>query len=165
MFEGNRKGVQVTGVRRTIQTHSAEETLEVGREIGERLSGGEIILLTGELGAGKSVLARGVAVALGIDHWRGSPTFALVHEYGSLPALIHVDLYRLAQDEVEELGLEEYAAPSTVLLVEWADRAAEFLARLPCTQCIHVELAHGPGDRRELSVITDAAEPREGDAC
>src|SRR5438270_12776907 len=111
MFEGNRKGVQVAGTRRTIQTHSAEETLEIGREIGKGLSGGEIILLTGELGAGKSVLARGVALALGIERWRGSPTFALVHEYDSLPAFVHVDLYRLAQGEVEELGLEEYAVP------------------------------------------------------
>src|SRR5579859_1425383 len=134
----------MAGIRRTIETHSAEETMKVGREIGERLTGGEIILLTGELGAGKSVLAHGVALGLGIDRWRGSPTFALVHEYDSVPAFIHVDLYRLAQHEAEELGLEEYAVPSMVLLLEWADRASDYLSELPRTRCVHVELAHGP---------------------
>ncbi len=165
MFEGNRKGVQVAGIRRTIQTLSAEETLEVGRGIGNRLSGGEIILLTGDLGAGKSVLAHGIALAMGIARWRGSPTFALVHEYDSLPALIHVDLYRLRQDEAEALGLEEYAVPSMVILVEWADRASEYLSELPRTQCIHVELAHGPGDTRMLTVTTDTAMQEEGETC
>lgn len=155
MFEGNRKGVQVAGSAHTIQTHSAEETLQLGRELGERLSGSEIILLTGELGAGKSVLAHGVAHALGVRHWRGSPTFALVHEYDSVPALVHVDLYRLASEEVEELGLEEYAVPSTVLLVEWADRAVDYLHGLPHTRCISVDLAYGPSDTRTLTATTD----------
>lgn len=133
--------------------------------IGEGLSGGEIILLTGDLGAGKSVFARGVTQALGIDRWRGSPTFALVHEYHSEPVLIHVDLYRLGPEEVEELGLEEYAVPSTVLLVEWADRADGYLRALPHGRCIQVDLEHGRGDSRTLVVSSDTLARSGRDAC
>jgi tRNA threonylcarbamoyladenosine biosynthesis protein TsaE len=156
MFEANRKGAQVAEFRRTIETHSAAETLELGRQLGEGLSGGEVILLTGELGAGKSVFARGVAQALGIDRWRGSPTFALVHEYASTPALIHVDLYRLAEGDAYDLGLEEYAVPESILLVEWANRDFGYVRALPHAQSVDVHLAHCPGDTRALTITGDA---------
>jgi tRNA threonylcarbamoyladenosine biosynthesis protein TsaE len=157
MFEANWKGAQVAGFRRTTQTHSAAETLEAGRELGNSLNGGELVLLTGELGAGKSVFAQGVAQAVGVRHWRGSPTFALVHEYASTPPFVHVDLYRLVEGDAQELGLEEYALPSSILLVEWADRDLEYLETLPYSNRIHVDLAHGPDDLRALTVTGDSA--------
>jgi tRNA threonylcarbamoyladenosine biosynthesis protein TsaE len=165
MFEANPKGAQVAGSRHTISTHSAEQTADVGREIGEGLQGGEIILLTGSLGTGKSVFARGVAEALKVSRWRGSPTFSLVHEYLSEPRLVHVDLYRLAPGEVEDLDLEEYASPTSVLLVEWADRALQFLESLPHTRCAHVHLEHGPGDERTMTVVETNLQPARRAGC
>lgn len=70
--------------------------------------------------------------------------------------LIHVDLYRLAEDEAEELGLSEYAVPTSVLLVEWADRALEYLESLPHTRSVYVHFEHGRGDGRELTIEEDA---------
>jgi tRNA threonylcarbamoyladenosine biosynthesis protein TsaE len=165
MFEANRKGTQVAGFCRTIQTRSAAETLAAGELLGNDLKGGEIVLLTGELGAGKSVFARGVAHAVGVHHWRGSPTFALVHEYTSTPALVHADLYRLAAGEAQNLGFEEYAAPSSVLLVEWADRDLEYLESLPHSSRIRVELAYGQGDLRQLTIHSDSPMETGRNSC
>jgi tRNA threonylcarbamoyladenosine biosynthesis protein TsaE len=165
MFEANRKGTQVAGCRRTIQTHSAAETWAAGEQLGNDLKGGEIVLLTGELGSGKSVFARGVAHAVGVRHWRGSPTFALVHEYASTPVLVHGDLYRLAAGEAQVLGFEEYAAPSSVLLVEWADRDLEYLETLPHTARIYVDLAYGQGDSRVLTMMRETSVEAGRDAC
>lgn len=133
--------------------------------MGHGFRGGEVLLLTGSLGAGKSVFARGVARALGVARWRGSPTFALIHEYASSPSLIHVDLYRLAAAEVEELGLEEYANPTTVLVVEWADRALDYLRALPHSRLIKVNLEHGRGDEREVTVEEEDIRPMGAGGC
>jgi tRNA threonylcarbamoyladenosine biosynthesis protein TsaE len=165
MFEGNRKGVQVAELRCTTQTQSAEETLCLGREVGGHLRGGEIILVTGDLGAGKSVFAHGVAQRLGVDRWRGSPTFALVHEYASTPALIHVDLYRLGAEEAADLGLEEYAVPTSILLVEWADRAPEYLRSLSSAGFVEVHLGYARGDTRAVLIAMDSERESQGDAC
>jgi tRNA threonylcarbamoyladenosine biosynthesis protein TsaE len=165
MFPTKRKGAQVVGSHPIINSPSAAQTEEIGQVIGRRLHGGEIVLLTGSLGAGKSVFARGVASALGVTRWRGSPTFALVHEYSSTPALIHIDLYRLAEEEIEDLGLEEYASPANVLVVEWADRAPEYLRALPSSRLIAVHLEHGPGDERMVTVEEENARPAGDSGC
>src|SRR5579871_6204100 len=107
-----------------IDTRSSEATAEVGRTLGSRLRGGDLVLLRGPIGAGKSVLARGLGEALGVTAWAGSPTFTLVNEYETDPRLYHIDLYRLGASEVEELGLEEYLRADTLAIVEWADRAS-----------------------------------------
>lgn len=86
--------------------------------------------MRGPIGAGKSVLARGIAAGLDIRNWRGSPTFNLVHEYSGSPALIHLDMYRLSETEIEDLGIEEYLRSDAVLVVEWADRAPDYLMEL-----------------------------------
>lgn len=101
-----------------------EETEALGRELGRELAPRGILLLDGDLGAGKTVLTRGVAAALGIDR-RGvqSPTFTLVREHeGAGGKLIHVDLYRLEPEEVADLALEEIFAGEGVKVVEWASR-------------------------------------------
>jgi tRNA threonylcarbamoyladenosine biosynthesis protein TsaE len=136
-----------------ILSRSADETRQTGRRLGEAFRGGEVILLTGSLGAGKSVLAHGITEALGVREWRGSPTFTLVNEYATAPALYHVDLYRLSEAEVEDLGLEEYARSDSVMVVEWADRAPQLLASLAEGEPIWVDISFvGLGTERVITV-------------
>ena len=111
----------------TIHTESADETREVGRTIGEAASPGDIYLLTGPLGAGKTCLTQGIARGLGAPGYARSPTFVLVTRYQGRLTIHHADLYRIDHAaEAWDLGLEDImAAGEEVLIVEWADRAAE----------------------------------------
>lgn len=106
------------------RTRSEEETEAVGRELGERLAPSGVLLLTGPLGCGKTVLARGVAAALGIPgHEVQSPTFTLMRSHrGPRGTLLHADLYRIEADEVADLGLEEALYGPGLKVVEWAER-------------------------------------------
>ena len=159
MFEANPKGAQVTNAVTMMNSPSAEHTRDSGRSLGATLKGGEIVLLTGSLGAGKSVFARGIADALGVRAWRGSPTFSLVHEYRSTPALYHLDLYRLTAHEVEDLGLDEYADEESVMVVEWADRAETYLRSLSHSRLIAVDLEHATGDTRDIRIEVGDSDP------
>lgn len=105
-------------------THSEEETRALGAELARELAPDGILLLSGDLGAGKTVLARGVAEGLGIDPGEvQSPTFSLIREHaGSGGRMVHVDLYRLDPGETGALGLEELLAGPGVKVVEWAER-------------------------------------------
>jgi tRNA threonylcarbamoyladenosine biosynthesis protein TsaE len=109
-------------------SHSAEQTHRLGARLGELLAAGDVLVLSGTLGAGKTVFAQGVAVGLGVDDPVTSPTFTLVHEHqGRLP-FYHVDLYRIEGDaEAAGLGLEDYAYGDGVTLVEWGERASRLL--------------------------------------
>jgi tRNA threonylcarbamoyladenosine biosynthesis protein TsaE len=110
-------------VRRWV-THSEAETQALGRELGRELVPDGVLLLSGDLGAGKTVLARGIGEALGLGSREvQSPTFTLIREHrGSGGRLVHVDLYRLAPEETAALGLEELLAGPGVKVVEWAER-------------------------------------------
>ncbi|WP_103679730.1 tRNA (adenosine(37)-N6)-threonylcarbamoyltransferase complex ATPase subunit type 1 TsaE [Alkalispirochaeta sphaeroplastigenens] len=110
-------------MRETHISRSEEETALIARNLAARVQPGMIITLQGDLGAGKSVFARALGRALGIEEPMPSPTFSLVHEYqGRLP-LLHIDLYRLSgEEEFEMLGLDEVMEQS-VTLVEWPERA------------------------------------------
>jgi tRNA threonylcarbamoyladenosine biosynthesis protein TsaE len=115
---------------------SRRETVRLGRRIARLLAPGDLVLLEGELGAGKTFLARAIARALGVDSREiGSPTFTLVHEYETERAtLLHVDLYRLLDGpraEVERLGLRERRAEGAILVVEWGTGAAAALGGGP----------------------------------
>ena len=103
---------------------STDQTLEIGRVIGEQAQSGDIILLTGQLGSGKTVLAQGIAIGLEVKERPRSATFILISEYqGRLP-FFHLDLYRIEQEEEAfNLGLDEYIYGDGVTVVEWADRA------------------------------------------
>jgi len=110
-------------------THSEAETHRLGRRLGGRLRAGDTVLLSGELGAGKSVLARGIARGMGVEGAVPSPTFALlaVHRGAHCP-LYHMDLYRLeGASDFYESGLEEYVGGDGVAVIEWPERAMEAL--------------------------------------
>jgi tRNA threonylcarbamoyladenosine biosynthesis protein TsaE len=130
---------------------SVQETIQFGKQIGQQLTGGDVLALTGDLGTGKTVLTRGIALGLGIPMDQvSSPTFTLIQEYpGSIP-LIHVDLYRLERpSEISALGLEEYFAPNTIVIIEWAERFPQILP----SDHIAIRLEHGETeDIRLLSV-------------
>jgi tRNA threonylcarbamoyladenosine biosynthesis protein TsaE len=133
----------------TLLTHSEVETAAAGRELGPRLSAGSIVLLFGELGAGKTAFVRGLAEGLGArPEDVSSPTFTIMQEYrgGRLP-LFHVDLYRLEDPrEVEELGLDEIAAGG-VLAIEWAEKLPH-----PAADCVRVCLDYSGVDARTISI-------------
>ena len=105
-------------------THSEEETQTVAFDMAAELKAGDVLLLSGDLGAGKTAFVRGLAAGLAIDPEEvSSPTFTLVHEYrGGRMMLYHADLYRLTTTATEELGLEERGVAGGVLAVEWPDR-------------------------------------------
>jgi tRNA threonylcarbamoyladenosine biosynthesis protein TsaE len=135
-------------------SHSEDETLAVASELAGRFRGGEVVLLTGELGAGKTAFVRGLARGLGGDPEEvASPTFVLLTAYPGRLVLHHADLYRLRGDGDErELGLEELPGPRGVLAVEWAER----LPTMPWPSALRVTLAHAGDDQRTIR-IEDAA--------
>ena len=110
-------------------THSEEETATVARELAAGLKAGDVILLSGNLGAGKTAFVRGLAAGLGLDPEEvSSPTFTLVHEYrGGRLTLYHADLYRLERVATEDIGLDEMGVSDGVLAIEWPDRLAHAL--------------------------------------
>lgn len=110
---------------REILTHSSEETIAQGREIGARLKAPVLILLSGDLGAGKTTLTKGIAAGLGAAREEDvtSPTFTLVHIYEGSTRVYHVDLYRIEDlHDFETLGLEDIFSEQAVVIVEWPDR-------------------------------------------
>jgi tRNA threonylcarbamoyladenosine biosynthesis protein TsaE len=116
--------------RQTI-THSAEETIAFGRALAAELTPPLLILLRGDLGAGKTTLVKGIAEGFAAASAEDvtSPTFTLVHEYRSTRAtLYHIDLYRVDTDrELETLGLDDLMGPDSILLVEWGEKVARFV--------------------------------------
>lgn len=105
-------------------TYSEKETFELGLSLGEFLKGDEVLLLTGELGAGKTVLTKGIAEGLGIEDVNQvcSPSFTLINIYRARVPIIHIDLYRLnSEDEITDLGWEDYLGQA-VIVVEWGEK-------------------------------------------
>ncbi len=102
-------------------TRSTEETYALAQKIAQELNGGEVILLNGTLGAGKTTFTKGLALALGVKKTVVSPTFTIIKEYeGEKLHLYHIDMYRLEDDdELEELGVEELYREDSVVVIEW----------------------------------------------
>lgn len=122
-----------------------QETIALGQEIGASLKKGNVVGLTGDLGAGKTCLTKGIALGLGIHEAITSPTFTIIHEYGGgrLP-LYHFDVYRLSgSEEMFELGYDEYFYGDGVCVVEWADMIFDLLPE--GTLLIHLNASDGPG--------------------
>src|SRR6202142_4048779 len=111
--------------KRQIKTHSAEETIARGREIGAKRKPPVLVLLSGDLGAGKTTLTKGIAAGAGAAREDDvtSPTFTLVHKYEGTTRVYHVDLYRVGDlHDLETLGLEDIFSENAIVIVEWPDR-------------------------------------------
>jgi tRNA threonylcarbamoyladenosine biosynthesis protein TsaE len=105
-----------------------EDTLSAGKQIGSLLKRGSVVSLQGGLGAGKTVLTKGIALALGIEEVIVSPSFTLIQEYEGIRTLTHMDLYRLqGEEEFEQIGGEEYLYSDGITVIEWAEKIADLL--------------------------------------
>jgi tRNA threonylcarbamoyladenosine biosynthesis protein TsaE len=135
-----------------IITRSAEETIQWGREFAKRLKPPALVLLTGELGTGKTTLTKGLVSGLGAAHEDDvtSPTFTLVHVYGKQARVYHADLYRIESfHDFETLGLEDMFAAPAVAIFEWSEKFP-----LPSPwPVVRVRLEHLGGDSRRISVL------------
>ena len=131
-----------------------EEMRAFGIRLGKNLGPGDWVALFGELGAGKTTLASGIVEGIHPGARGRSPTYVLVEVYGASPAIVHADLYRLrAPAEYESLGIEDLAADGAVVLVEWADRAAD---RLPAER-LEITLRYAGEGAREVLVTPRGA--------
>ena len=140
---------------KTFQTHSAEETTELGRQLATELKPGSIVLLRGDLGAGKTTMVKGIAEgfqAAKADDVT-SPTFTLIHEYrGPAVTLYHIDLYRIdTQRELDTLALDDLMSPQSILLIEWGEKFARFLRE----RDREITIQHEGGDDRRIIVQSD----------
>jgi tRNA threonylcarbamoyladenosine biosynthesis protein TsaE len=136
-------------VTKTITTHSEEQTAAAGRELAAMLSAGDVVLLYGDLGAGKTAFVRGLAEGLGVSRDEvSSPTFTLIQEYrGGRLTLFHVDLYRIEDPrEFDELGLDEIAEGG-VLAIEWAERLPT-----PPHRAVRISIKHAGESERRIEI-------------
>ncbi len=135
-----------------IITHSSEETTNWGRELAKRLTPPVLVLLTGDLGTGKTTLTKGIVAGLGAanEDEVTSPTFTLVHVYGKAAKVYHADLYRIESlHDFETLGMEDVFSKPGVVILEWSER---FPLQSPWPQ-VRVWLEHQGGDSRRISVL------------
>jgi tRNA threonylcarbamoyladenosine biosynthesis protein TsaE len=133
----------------TYISQSETDTRAIAAGFAATLNRGAVLLLSGDLGAGKTAFTRGLAEGLGIDAGEvTSPTFTLVHEYrgGRLP-LIHVDLYRLERADLDEIGLDSDLAASGIIAIEWPERLSRSISG-----AVEIHIADRGGDRREIAI-------------
>lgn len=136
---------------RRFETKSPEETQALGRQLAALLPAACVVLLSGELGAGKTTLTKGIAEGRNASRAEdvSSPTYTLIHEYGDPVKVYHVDLYRLdTSEQVRRIGLEELFQEPALVLVEWGDRFPELLP--PDTIAIRID--HAGDDRRTIQI-------------
>ncbi len=137
-------------------THSAEETTAWGREFAKRLQAPMLVLLSGELGSGKTTLTKGIVAGLhaATEDEVTSPTFTLLHEYGGKPGserkVFHGDLYRIENfHDFETLGLEDAFASTSIIILEWSEN---FPLQAPWPQ-LRLRLEHAGGDSRRITIL------------
>ncbi len=134
----------------SFESRSAAETEALGARIAERLGPGDVVVVSGEVGAGKTTLVRGACRALGVEEPVTSPTFTIGHRYrgGRIP-VSHLDLYRLESLEGEDPGLlDDYLSPDGVAFIEWPAAAESHLG----PRALEVRLRHAGGDTRTIEV-------------
>ena len=142
-------------MKREFITSSPEETIGLGRELATLLAPPKLVLLRGDLGAGKTTLVKGIAHAFqaaAVDEVT-SPTFTLIHEYrGPSATLYHIDLYRVnTQRELETLGLDDLMSDNSILLIEWGEKFPRFVRE----RDVEIALERTGEDRRKIRVISD----------
>ncbi|MFZ3215418.1 MAG: tRNA (adenosine(37)-N6)-threonylcarbamoyltransferase complex ATPase subunit type 1 TsaE [Candidatus Acidiferrales bacterium] len=141
-----------------IETHSSEETIARGREIGAALRPPVLVLLSGDLGAGKTTLTKGIAAGAGAAREDDvtSPTFTLVHRYEGKKRVYHVDLYRIGDlHDLETLGLEDVFSENAIVIVEWPDR----LKLRTDWPVLRIALEHVSEDVRKITMENGAESP------
>jgi len=130
-------------------TYGEEETKNIAFDLAKGLKSGDVIALTGDLGAGKTVFTGGVAEALGVKERVTSPTFTLIHEYQGIIPLFHMDLYRMETlKEIEDIGVEDYLYGNGISLVEWAEKLEHLLPQ----KYISVKIEHLGGNTRKITI-------------
>jgi tRNA threonylcarbamoyladenosine biosynthesis protein TsaE len=133
-------------------SNSPTETIELGRKLGSRLKGGEIIAVCGPLGSGKTHLIKGIAAGIGAKDSRvvNSPTFVIVNQYVGRLDIYHIDAYRLNSiAEFEMLGFDDFCYPQSVVLIEWADKIE---AALGSIDYVRIELEHAGKSTRIILI-------------
>ena len=129
-------------------TYSAAETEALGERLAAQLGPGDVVLVSGELGSGKTTLIRGAARALGVNEPVTSPTFTIGHTYRGRVPVSHLDLYRLGDLGQEDPALlEDYVTPEAVAFIEWPGTAEPWIERITR----RVDIRHAGGDEREIS--------------
>jgi len=135
-----------------ITSKSPEQTIELGRKMGQQLRGGEVVAVCGPLGSGKTHLIKGIAVGAGAEDSKhvNSPTFIIVKEYVGRLDIYHIDAYRLSSiAEFEMLGFDDFCYPQSVVLIEWADKIESALETI---DYIRIELLHAGETVRKIHV-------------
>jgi tRNA threonylcarbamoyladenosine biosynthesis protein TsaE len=137
-------GINNRGIHMTINSYKAEDTYQLGFQIGTAAKKGEVYCLNGDLGVGKTVFTQGFAKGLGIEEAVNSPTFTIIQEYeGRLP-FYHFDVYRISDlDEMDEIGYEDYFYGDGVCLIEWAGLIEELLPKKRVNIAITKDLQKG----------------------
>ena len=142
----------------TFTTHSAEETTELGRRLAAELKPGSLVLLRGDLGAGKTTLVKGIAEAFhaAAAEEVTSPTFTLIHEYrGPEVTLYHIDLYRIdTPRELDTLALDDLMTPQSILLIEWGEKFERFAKE----RDVEIGIEHRGGDERIICFNPERSE-------
>ena len=143
-------------------THSAEETTKLGKQLAAHLKAGTIVLLRGDLGAGKTTLIKGIAEGFHAAAAEDvtSPTFTLIHEYrGGHVTLYHIDLYRIdTQRELDTLALDDLMGPENILLMEWGEKFERFVREKEA----EIVIQHLGGDERRISFSKPTTETHPG---
>jgi tRNA threonylcarbamoyladenosine biosynthesis protein TsaE len=140
-------------VTEEVITHSADETIAWGRKLAEKLKAPVLVLLSGELGTGKTTLTKGIVAGLNAaqEDEVTSPTFTLLHEYGSGKRVFHGDLYRIESfHDFETLGLEDVFAQPAIVILEWSEK---FPLKSPWPH-LRLRLEHLNGDSRRITLLT-----------
>ena len=139
---------------KTFQTHSAEQTTDLGRQLAAELKPGSVVLLRGDLGAGKTTLVKGIAEGFNAAEAEAvtSPTFTLIHEYrGPEVTLYHIDLYRIdTQRELDTLALDDLMEPNTILLIEWGEKFERFRKE----RDVEIAIEHQGGNERAIRLFS-----------
>lgn len=136
---------------KTVITKSEKETFELAENFAKTLEAGSVICLSGDLGAGKTVFAKGVCSALGVAEYISSPTFTIVNEYEGKLRIFHFDMYRIEdEDELIEIGYDEYLSSGGICIIEWPENIKNSLPKKRIEVSILRDLSVGDDVRKVI---------------
>lgn len=136
---------------KTIISNSEDKTYQIGYKLGQLVKKGDIICLTGDLGAGKTTITKSIAKGMEIDEYITSPTFTIVHEYEGREKLFHFDVYRVGSvEEMEDIGYEEYFYSEGVCVIEWANLIEEIIPK----KHLWIHIKYGEDSNRIMNITS-----------